>query len=90
LIEKISSPILRLLLALDQGACLILTGQNDFTISAWAYIRHTRYDKPFFMNAINKVFFWQSNHCESALIWEVQQAKKLYLHYKAEYEDLIK
>lgn len=73
---------IRVLLAADQSACLILTGQNDFTISAWAYLRHVEKNKPFCMNAINKMFFWQKEHCKGAFYWEMREAQKLYNKYK--------
>jgi len=73
----------RVLLAVDQGACLIITGQNDFTLSGWAYVRKVEKGKSFYNNAINKLFFWQPEHCANALVWEVNEAEKsLKKHYK--------
>jgi hypothetical protein len=75
----------RVLLAANQAACLILTGQNDLTISAWAYVKKIEDDKHFCNNAINKLFWWQPNHCKNALIWEIEEARKQQERFKAAY-----
>jgi hypothetical protein len=69
--------ILRVLLALDQSACFIVTEQNDFTISGWAYIRKVEDKKPWWNNFVNTLFFWQTEHCKHAFMWEWQEAAKL-------------
>lgn len=78
--------LMRGLLALDQGFCLIITGQNDLTISAWAYAKKVNDGVSFYNEAIDKLFFWQEEHCRNALIWEYQSAsrqqRKLYELYK--------
>lgn len=63
---------LRVALAIDQGLCLILLNQNDFTISGWAYVQKIEKDKKFWANFINGLFFLQKNHCLEAFLWEYQ------------------
>jgi hypothetical protein len=82
--------VLRTLLALDQGACLIITGQNDFTLSGWAYLRAVNDDKTTFMRLIDKLFFWQPEHCKHAFIWEMSEARKLAAKYIKEYKNLLR
>jgi hypothetical protein len=68
---------MRVLLAVDQGACLILTGQNDLSLSAWAYAKKIEDGVFIYNDVINKLFFWQKEHCKEALKWEYQEAAKL-------------
>jgi hypothetical protein len=77
----------RVLLAIDQGACLLLTGQNDFTLSGWSYLRKVQKGKPFCNNAVNAIFFWEKNHCANALIWEVNSAEAILREYHKEREE---
>lgn len=80
---------MRALLAADQGACLLLTGQNDFTISGWAYLQKVEKGKSFYNDMINRIFFWQDEHCKNALIWEVESAKEIHARYVKIYEDAL-
>ena len=73
----IKSIPLRLWLALNQGTCLILTGQNDFTISGWSYVRKMEKGKPRWANFVDWLFFWQDEHCKHAFLWEWQSSRKL-------------
>ena len=77
---------IRFLLAVNQSTCLIITGQNDFTISAWSYVRAIRQNKTGFKKFVDWLFFWQEEHCKNALIWELQEASKLIRDYRAEYD----
>jgi hypothetical protein len=76
--------LMRLALSIDQGACLIITGQNDFTISGWAFIKRSE-GKPVYSKIINKLFFWQKDHCKAAFMWEIRSAKALYTKHQALY-----
>ncbi len=68
---------MRVWLAINQGVCLIVTGQNDMTISGWSYYRHYTRNKSGMYKFVNKLFFWQSDHCRDALIWEYKKAGEL-------------
>ncbi len=71
---------MRVTLAVNQSVCLIITGQNDLTISCWSYLRHIEHGKSWWFNFVNGLFFWQEDHCLMAFNWELNSAKKL--HYK--------
>ena len=73
----------RFWLAINQSTCLIVTGQNDFTISGWSYIQKIEHGNPFYANVIDKLFFWQTSHCAKALIWEVNAAHDIARNYTA-------
>ncbi len=68
---------MRVWLAINQGVCLIVTGQNDMTISGWSYYRHIEHGKSNMYHFVNYLFFWQEDHCKSALIWEYRKAREL-------------
>jgi hypothetical protein len=77
---------MRVLLAVDQGLCLITTGQNDFTISAWAYVRTHKHGKSGWNKFIDSLFFWQDSHCEHAFLWEWESAKQMCEKFDVLYE----
>ena len=60
---------------LSQGInCWILRGSPDMTVSARCYINR---DKPKWARAyriINRVFFWQDDHCKSSFRSDVMYA----------------
>ncbi len=76
----------RLWLALNQSICLIVTGQNDMTISGWSYIRHRNHNKSGMYRFVNKLFFWQENHCRDAFLWEWRAARTMCEKYDDLYE----
>ncbi len=81
--------LMRPLLAIDQGFCLIITGQNDLTISAWAYAKKINDGVSFYNDAIDKLFFWQEEHCKNALIWEYQAAIDQQRKFRSLYKKAI-
>jgi len=68
--------LLRFWLALNQSTLLMVTGQNDLTISGWSYIRKVEQGKPRLAKFVDWLFFWQEDHCLHALRWEYEQAVK--------------
>ena len=57
----------RVLIWVDQGANVILLGGwPDETISARAWRENWRI-RP----AIDRLFFWESNHCQASYEWEL-------------------
>lgn len=68
--------IKRVALAVNQGFCLVLTGQNDLTLSAWSYCKKVEENKPIYSKVVNKIFFWQEDHCAGATRWEYRAAQK--------------
>ncbi len=73
----------RLFLAVNQSICLLITGQNDFTLSGYSYVRAVRDGKPFCMEAVDRLFFWEDEHCRNAFVWEMREANKLLRKYSA-------
>ena len=85
----ITSILLRFWLALNQSTCLMITGQNDLTISGWSYLRFVYEGKPRwndFVNWLFKTFKNQDDHCLHALRWEYQQAEKQRQRLQAAYD----
>ena len=58
----------------DQGFGILFStllkekGYADITLSARAHLWYEASKYPWLRNSINKLFFWQKNHCKSA--WE--------------------
>ena len=55
----------QVLIALDQLVNTLIGGWADETISSRAYRRHVD-GRPGWANLINRIFYWQSNHCRGA------------------------
>lgn len=64
----------QVLVALDQLVNTLLGGFADETLSARAYRRKCR-GKPLLAWFINKLFFWQEDHCKEAYESEVNRTQ---------------
>ncbi|HDR1692666.1 DNA helicase UvrD [Pasteurella multocida] len=65
-------------IAIDQLFNALTWGSPDETLSSRAYRGAVLAGKPkkkwkFFHAAINKLFFWQNNHCKQAYLSEVER-----------------
>ena len=69
--------LMRPVLAINQGICLMVTGQNDMTISGWSYVRHFTEGKSGMCKFVDWLFFWEEEHCKNALKWEYKKAGEL-------------
>lgn len=78
---------MRVLLAADQAACLIITGQNDFTLSGWAYLQRKNGGKNLWANLIDRFFYWHKNHCLNAFIYEWNESSHLEDKWRKQYEE---
>ncbi len=74
--------IKRVFLALNQSTCLIITGQNDFTLSGYSYVRAVRDGKPLCMDIVDALFFWQEGHCKNAFLWEMRSTRTLFNKFR--------
>jgi len=43
----------------------LFNGKKDQMVSSRCYLEGLKHEK-----TINKIFFWQKNHCRSSAIWE--------------------
>ncbi|AUR85995.1 hypothetical protein NVP1081O_260 [Vibrio phage 1.081.O._10N.286.52.C2] len=77
----------RILLAINQSACLIFTGRNDMTLSGRSYIKHKEQGKSNWYNFVNFLFFWQEDHCRDAMIWEYRAARTMTERYADLYKE---
>ncbi len=78
--KKITGLLFRFWLALNQSTLLIITGQNDFTISGWSYMRKVNDGKPrwnVFVDWLFHTFAKQTHHCQHAFLWEWQSARRI-------------
>lgn len=62
----------QVLIAFDQLVNTLFGGWADETISARAY-RKSVAGKPALANLINRIFYWQSNHCRGAWRDEIER-----------------
>ncbi|HDR0635860.1 TPA: DNA helicase UvrD [Pasteurella multocida] len=73
-----SKYLLNIAIAIDQGFNALFFGSPDETLSSRAYRGAVLAGKPkkkwkFFHAAINKLFFWQKDHCKQAYLSEVER-----------------
>jgi hypothetical protein len=61
--------------AFSQLLNTILLGSPNMSLSARAYIKRNTHPKPY--KWINKLFFWQEDHCKQSWESDVVFAKKL-------------
>lgn len=68
--------ILNLLIAIDQLGTTLIGGWPDETLSSYAHRMYMR-GKPggFMRNVINRLFWWQEDHCLAAYLREVERAQ---------------
>ena len=60
--------------ALSQLAHVLLGGNPNITISANAYLK--REQRPWVYKAINRVFWWQEDHCRDSWASDIVFARK--------------
>ena len=82
--------IKRLALAINQGFCLLITGQNDLTLSAWSQFQKTENNKLIYSKLVNKLFFWQEDHCAGAMRWEYRSAVRQIKYLQSAYDKVNK
>lgn len=65
---------LHLLISIDQVATTLIGGWPDETLSSYAHRKYVQ-GKPggFMRNVINRLFFWQKDHCLAAYLEEVKR-----------------
>ncbi|HDR0612152.1 DNA helicase UvrD [Pasteurella multocida] len=73
-----SKYLLNIAIAIDQGFNALFFGSPDETLSSRAYRGAVLAGKPkkkwkFFHAAINKLFFWQKDHCKQVYLSEVER-----------------
>jgi hypothetical protein len=68
------------LIAIDQLCNTLLKGTPDETLSARSY--RQRESRPFWYKLINKIFFWQDDHCHDSYLSEVNRK-----HLPRNYQD---
>ena len=57
--------VMKVLIAVDQLANAVIGGHPDETLSAAAHRRHLEGNSGW-RNFINRIFFWQEDHCKDA------------------------
>lgn len=63
---------------ISQGInCVLLGGHHDQTVSARCYVNRYSPRWRIAYNAINRIFFWQENHCFSSYMADVDFAKQV-------------
>ena len=63
---------------LSQGInCVLLNGSPDQTVSARAYINQKEKYWGIAYKWINKLFFWQGNHCKASYQVDINFAKSI-------------
>lgn len=55
----------------------LLNGHHDFTVSARCYVNRNRTGWCFAYRAVNAVFFWQGDHCQSSFQRDVEFAEQV-------------
>ncbi|MDH3003523.1 DNA helicase UvrD [Pasteurella multocida] len=75
---KKSKYFLNIAIALDQLCNALFSGSPDETLSSRAYrgamlAKNPKKKWKFFHAAINKLFFWQKDHCKQAYLSEVER-----------------
>ncbi|AWB55732.1 TPA: DNA helicase UvrD [Pasteurella multocida] len=73
-----SKYLLNIAIAIDQGFNALFFGSPDETLSSRAYRGAVLAEQPkkkwlFSYKAINKIFFWQKDHCKQAYESEVKR-----------------
>lgn len=68
--------LLNLLIGIDQLATALIGGWPDETLSSYAHRLYVR-GKPggFMRNVINRLFWWQEDHCRAAYQHEVERGQ---------------
>jgi hypothetical protein len=69
------SRVFEVLVAVDQLANAVLGGWADETMSARCWRLRTQRPYSWLQVAIDRLFFWQQNHCESAYQSERRRAQ---------------
>lgn len=60
--------------ALSQLLHAVLGGSPNITVSAAAYLKREKY--PWLYRSINRVFFWQDDHCRDSWVSDIIFARK--------------
>ena len=60
--------------AVSQLGNALLGGNPNITISASAYLN--RHKRPWLYRAINRLFFWQEDHCRDSWVADIVFARK--------------
>lgn len=73
---------------ISQGAnCILLWGHHDLTVSARLYLNRDRKGWRRAYNFVNKIYFWQDDHCRISWLADIHWANEL---LEQKHKDLLK
>lgn len=67
--------LINILVSISQALNTILGGNPDMTFSARAYVNRHNKNWNRVYKLVNKIYFWQTNHCATSFAADVEYAK---------------